>query len=35
MKITVLCEPAVRSRDWLPGIADEFTALLETTIRFA
>ncbi|MDW8478297.1 hypothetical protein R3L02_41860 [Streptomyces scabiei] len=23
------------SRDWLPGIADEFTALLETTIRYA
>ncbi|MCC9707392.1 hypothetical protein E4N62_20165 [Streptomyces sp. MNU76] len=22
------------SRDWLPGIADEFTALLETTIRY-
>ncbi|MDX2762589.1 hypothetical protein [Streptomyces europaeiscabiei] len=23
------------SRDWIPGIADEFTALLEATIRFA
>ncbi|MBM9506783.1 hypothetical protein [Actinacidiphila acididurans] len=23
------------SRDWLPGIADEFTALLETTLRYA
>ncbi|MEV6319145.1 hypothetical protein [Streptomyces sp. NPDC051776] len=23
------------SRDWLPGIADEFTTLLETTIRYA
>jgi hypothetical protein len=22
------------SRDWLPGLADEFTVLLETTIRY-
>ncbi|MET7636859.1 hypothetical protein [Streptomyces sp. NPDC005078] len=24
-----------KSRDWLPGIADEFTALLDTTLRYA
>ncbi|WP_156366077.1 hypothetical protein [Nocardiopsis sp. NRRL B-16309] len=24
-----------KSRDWIPGIADEFTALVETTIRFS
>lgn len=32
---TRLLRQLENSRDWLPGIADEFTTLLDTTIRFA
>ncbi|MFE4775993.1 hypothetical protein [Streptomyces sp. NPDC056713] len=32
---TGLLSQLKKSPDWLPGVADEFTALLETTLRFA